>query len=95
MNELQGRRLPNLVFEEKSYWPKNGTSTWLAGDYALVDRGGHRELWFIDPYGHLGRVRAHKITEEDDGTISVDPSIAGEPGDFHGWLRRGIWNWVN
>lgn len=30
------------------------------------------------------------ITEHDDGTISVTPSIM-DPGGWHGYLTRGVW----
>ncbi len=36
----------------------------------------------------------HTVTEHDDGTITVHPSIdmSGLPWrGFHGWLTRGIW----
>lgn len=36
----------------------------------------------------------HTVTEHEDGTITVHPSIdmSGEPWHgFHGWLRRGEW----
>lgn len=31
----------------------------------------------------------HRVTEHDDGTISVFPSII--TSTWHGWLKRGIW----
>lgn len=32
----------------------------------------------------------HQITEHEDGTISVSPSILWE-GKYHGYLQRGVW----
>lgn len=38
----------------------------------------------------LGRLdRNHTVTEHDDGTITVEPSLVMNNG-WHGWLRRGV-----
>ncbi len=61
---------------------------------------GHVSLWFKDPAGHLGRVvdTRHTITEHDDGTVTVSPSIlattAAHGYDWHGFLERGVWREV-
>lgn len=34
----------------------------------------------------------HTVTEHDDGTISVQPSIVTTT--WHGWLERGVWRSV-
>ena len=57
--------------------------------------------WFaITPNGHLGNLSAHTVTEHDDGTITVSPSIlvsTTRPKDgkdvelWHGFLERGVW----
>lgn len=91
MGEMQGRRVREA--ENDALWPPD-VRGFANGDYALV-RG---QVWFRDPVGNVGRVGHHTITEHEDGTITVDPSIldtGGEPGDepFHGWLRRGVWTW--
>jgi hypothetical protein len=42
----------------------------------------------------------HTVTEHDDGTITVQPSIltqwpnASPPREWHGWLERGVWREV-
>ena len=56
-------------------------------------------LWIKDPRGHEGMCAAHihKITEENDGTVTVSPSIAPndtDPGGWHGYLERGVWREV-
>lgn len=58
-------------------------------------------IWYCcTPNGHLGSLRKHAVTEHEDGTISVHPSIkvsfrrTGADADavaYHGWLERGIW----
>lgn len=47
----------------------------------------------------LGNLRAHKIVEHEDGTITVSPSILISYGPhginkWHGYLERGIWREV-
>lgn len=93
MGELQGRRLPDVRFGE----PSEGWDQWedrQAGDYMLVQSDGYRMLYFVDPLGHVGSVRTHTITENDDGTITVEPSIAPRPDEdgWHGFLRAGVWS---
>jgi hypothetical protein len=39
---------------------------------------------------HPPVVHDWEITEHDDGTISVQPSIM-DPGGWHGFLDRGVW----
>lgn len=60
-------------------WLKNHYPTWLA----------------CTPNGHVGNVSEHAITEHEDGTITVSPSILIRDGEgkelWHGWLERGVW----
>ena len=53
------------------------------------------------PNGRIGSLRGHEVTEHEDGTITVMPSIlvyarpmhgdpVARPG-FHGFLERGVW----
>lgn len=64
------------------------------GDYAKY-KGG----WFARiPNGDLmltANLARHAITEHEDGTISVSPSILCDKGSrnesWHGYLERGIW----
>lgn len=42
----------------------------------------------------IGRLGNHTVTEHEDGTITVSPSILVETGDgrrWHGYLERGVW----
>lgn len=51
------------------------------------------------PNGHLGNLTNHTVTEHEDGTITVAPSILVSKGDgkgghveaWHGFLERGVW----
>lgn len=82
-----GQRLP-----DDSDW----SSKHASGSY--WKRGS---IWFaITPNGHLGNLANHTVTEHEDGTITVSPSIlvsTTRPKDgnsvqlWHGFLERGIW----
>ena len=57
--------------------------------------------WYVlVPSGDIGGLRQHQVTEHEDGTITVSPSILvrGGPGmseeRWHGFLERGVWRSV-
>lgn len=66
------------------------------GDYGRVSDG----TWYaMTPNGHLGNLASHDVTEHEDGTISVSPSILltsaqGDVDLWHGYLEHGIWREV-
>lgn len=71
------------------------------GSYCKVERktsvGDHLAwVWYaITPNGHLGNLENHEVTEHEDGTITVSPSILVEaPGlsSYHGHLVAGVWS---
>jgi len=77
----------------------NGTPphTYQPGDYGKW--GGD---WYcrcpVEDEDAIGNLRAHDVTEHEDGTITVSPSIlvrttrAGQPVElYHGWLEHGVW----
>lgn len=46
------------------------------GSYMKVDLRTPRPLWYIrDPFGLIGSLRTHTVTEHKDGSITVTPSI--------------------
>lgn len=67
-----------------------------AGDYGIWDAGGG---WYAKtPNGEPANLTGHSVTEHEDGTITVVPSIAvstsrgGQKVDlYHGFLERGVW----
>jgi hypothetical protein len=67
------------------YWKGSNGRWWCAVPVEV----GEDELPII---GALGR---HEVTEHDDGTITVSPSILvqGTKGEelYHGWLEHGVW----
>ena len=53
----------------------------------------------VTPSGMYGDLNQHEVTEHDDGTITVSPSIlVSTPGqsehNWHGFLERGVWREV-
>lgn len=63
------------------------------GEYAKHPDDG---TWYgCTPDDRLAWLKAHSVTEHDDGTISVSPSIlvsgGGQRGSWHGYLERGVW----
>lgn len=66
------------------------------GEYGIDPRDGR---WYARaPSGDLGCLVAHDVTEHDDGTITVSPSILitqrrdGRDVElWHGYLERGMW----
>lgn len=78
-----------------------GTRKYIGSDGHLwLDEGeyGQRKdgVWLArQPGGHLGNLSNHEVTEHEDGTITVSPSIliSGGPNSnpWHGYLERGVW----
>lgn len=57
------------------------------------DRDGR---WFMYlPRGGVGDITNHQVTEHEDGTITVSPSIlltsTRKDRRRHGFLKRGVW----
>lgn len=75
---MQGRRVSGVVELKQP------------GDYCVMRSGA---LWVVLPSGVHGRVDPEDwtITEHEDGTVSVSPSIHDAPDGWHGFLERGVW----
>jgi hypothetical protein len=86
---MQGKRVELI--------PQQGGFQLLkAGEYGKWTDG----TWHGCTPGDNGcNLSAHKITEHEDGTITVSPSIrvsitnskGADQELWHGWLERGIW----
>lgn len=64
------------------------------GAYGRVLRDEEWIWMACTPNGYLGDLSEHEVTEHEDGSISVEPSIdVGMDGRslWHGYLRRGKW----
>lgn len=110
---MQGRRRPDLAFAEihddiqpGDYWKILDTGT---GEPRRSEIAGNLTgtCWYVvapigDADGYaLGRLEAHTVREEDDGTISVRPGdgssnsilITGAHGySWHGYIEHGVWS---
>lgn len=79
---MQGRRLPDGAPRFSDVRP---------GDYWKNEYG----WWYANtPNGLLGNLKVHEVTEHEDGTITVSPSILvndGRPESWHGYMERGVW----
>jgi hypothetical protein len=71
---------------------KGGLPILKPGEYGQLDMG-----WWLacTPNGQQGNLGNHDVTEHEDGTITVSPSIliypaGGDPG-WHGYLEHGVW----
>jgi hypothetical protein len=70
--------------------------TYEPGDY-----GRWRGMWWVRPPQNgegrsaTGCIKLHTVTEHEDRTITVAPSIRQMYGDgeelWHGFLERGVW----
>jgi len=68
------------------YPDEKGSLILKEGDYGK-DKDG--VWWCRPPGGHAGVLIEHTVTEHEDGTITVSPSIID--GNIHCYLERGIW----
>lgn len=77
---------------------EDGTKPWELepGDYCVrVDASGKRMAWVVTPSSNGPARDGWTLTEHDDGTITVSPSILAHPTadapGWHGFLERGVW----
>jgi hypothetical protein len=82
----QGQRLYSL---------KDDWSDLLEGCYYKLPSG---EWAIYPPGGNFGTIspKVHSITEHEDGTVTMTPSILYHPwlngsNGWHGYLERGVW----
>ena len=64
---------------------------------ATAPKSGSAAGWWqvTAPDGSIGSIspKIHTVTEHEDGTITLSPSLdfsQRKPGAWHGWLERGI-----
>lgn len=88
-----GTKASEVIFYELGgpgirYWRDAEHKGWMIHFPDPKDSSGH---------GVTGNLAAHQITEHEDGTITVSPSIrvSGRDGERHferhGYLERGVW----
>lgn len=76
----------------RKYPNENGDLYLAEGEYGQSKTG----CWMARPPGiHVGSLEKHEVTEHEDGTITVSPSIliemVGTGESWHGFLERGTW----
>lgn len=68
------------------------------GEYAFAsaERTPATVLWICLPSGQFGHIDPARwtVTVEDDGTVTVSPSILDAPDGWHGYLECGVWREV-
>jgi uncharacterized protein YndB with AHSA1/START domain len=107
-DKLEGARLPDAVMGKpgpgwKAWKGEDPYGKPAPGAYMKVTSEGPVVYWYIcDPTGHQGTIVTgspthdnHTVTEHEDGTITVSPSIlateAEHGHDWHGYLEQGVW----
>lgn len=84
--------------EDKGRWTGRRITTDQAEalDFSPGDYGRMRDgRWLVKSprgSGHLGDLSMHTVTEHEDGTITVSPSILVTDGraPWHGYLERAV-----
>jgi len=74
----------------RKYVNESGDLSLSEEDYGKDNAG----TWYARPPGcHTGSLRNHQVTEHDDGTITVSPSILVTDAtcQWHGYLVKGEW----
>ena len=78
---MMGRRVPDNTDWSSAVQP---------GDYWRFEG-----VWYGEtPNGLTANLSGHTVTEHEDGTITVNPSILvnrGRPNAWHGFLTKGVW----
>jgi hypothetical protein len=93
---VQGGTLPMKRLDR---WDEHGKvhGGVYRSEFAPKQDGEPGHWWLISPFMDVGRLSPyHAVTEHEDGTITVEPSVCFDgPGrsGFHGFLRNGIWEW--
>lgn len=85
---MQGTRLHKIDGEQDFVYRIFKT----AGAYGTANG----KDWFCTtPNGMLGNLSGHQVTEHEDGTITVSPSILTQSQHqgktWHGYLEKGVW----
>lgn len=83
----------HAVRGRRVYPDEDGHLRLAEGDYGQEKNGS----WSVRPPGqNAGGIPHHEVVEEEDGTITVSPSIVlTDENDvqlWHGYLKVGIWS---
>jgi hypothetical protein len=93
---VQGGTLPMMRLKEWQDPPVTHGAVYRS-ERAPRQEGEVAHWWLVSPVMDSGRLSPHHtVTEHEDGTITVDPSVCFDgPGKsgFHGFLKAGVWEW--
>jgi hypothetical protein len=84
---MKGQRVESI----EQLWGDDG----IDGGYCPVEVDGKRTWMVRTPNGHYGTLKNHEVTEHEDSTITVSPSIliSDNTGElYHGFLTAGEWS---
>jgi hypothetical protein len=88
---IHGTRVKDDSFKDNPFRP--GTYGRVMG----LQEPGKWDWAACTPNGHLANLAKHDVVENEDGTITVSPSILVEQsnmGSWHGFLEHGNWRQV-
>jgi len=80
------------IYPEAGDLPSDVSAKLPLGGYAYMPE--YRSWIMRSPNGDLGSNggECHTITEHQDGSITVSPSLVFTTGKkWHGWLEAGVW----
>lgn len=84
---IQGKRLADNELHDNPFRPT------AYGRVLGIQKPGEWDWMGVTPDGLHANLSAHDVTEHEDGTITVSPSILVSDGqrEWHGYLERGVW----
>lgn len=92
---FKGKRLPDVATMEEFTKLEPGDYIKVkAGDYGVIVEGQKEVFLGMSPNGLVCSLRNHIIKENEDGTITVEPSIfinQNREPCWHGFLINGNW----
>lgn len=85
---------------DRPWAPNAGFVHMPPGGYGRVQQKDGSWKWYCrTPTGDQGNLGAHEVTEHENGTITVSPSIlvtttraGAEVELWHGYLLAGVWS---
>lgn len=85
---IKGRRVADNELRDDPFRPG------AYGRVSGLQTPGELDWMAVTPDGLHANLSAHDVTENEDGTITVSPSILVSDGtgrEWHGYLENGVW----
>ena len=87
----------SLIAKRLDRWDESVHGAIYRAEFAPKQDGEAGHWWIVSPVLDTARLSGEfTVTEHEDGTISVYPSLVFDgPGrsGFHGYLNRSVWSW--